>query len=81
MIPCKNFKGMSIHFGRMHQDVYMDDYFSVSDSDNDRNTDSDSETASSTDQRQSTPKAPAFKSATPRINLAYHIKKFEFRNR
>lgn len=64
MIPCKNFKGMSIHFGRMHQDVYMDDYFSVSDSDNDRNTDSDSETASSTDQRQSTPKAPAFKSAT-----------------
>ncbi len=64
MIPCKNFKGMSIHFGRMHQDVYMDDYFSVSDSDNDRNTDSDSETASSTDQRQSTPKAPSFKSAT-----------------
>lgn len=59
MIPCKNLKGMSIHFGRMHQDVYMDDYFSVSESDNHRNSDSDSETASSTDQRQSTPKAPA----------------------
>lgn len=65
---CKNFKGMIIHFARMHKNDCVDDYFSISSESesDDLNTcsDPDSDSTSSTDQRQSThkpPKSPASK--------------------